>query len=569
MQPTETPKPGGSSTLKRYGPLIGIVVVLAIVGGVIALSGGDDSSDDEGSEEAAATGSELPEGVIPFSQREEFGLTDADFGERCDPETGRQAYPSAFAGECMAPFEGDNGGATATGVTADTIKIVYYRSPDVDPIIDYITGAIDADNTNAEAEETMTGLVEFFETFSETYGRSVEFEMYEGTGPSDDEVAARADAVAIAEDIQPFMVWGGPQLTNAFADELAAQEIPCIGCVSSQPTDFYLDRAPYNIAITANNEQSAVHLANFLGRQIGGKNAEYAGDEAMHDQERVFGLVNLELGPEAAESVAFLEEQLAEYDIEIAAQESYDSPITLETTAASLIAQLKDAGVTTVMFSGDPIAPQVLTQEATAQEYFPEWVITGSILTDTTAFARTYDQEQWAHAFGVSSLPARIDPDVAGANYLYNWFTGDDPPADRQIATITPLPNTFYNVLQGVGPNLTPETFRDALFRGEPSSRDSVTQPSLSWGDKGIWPFDDYLGIDDYTLIWYDPDATGQDETLDEDSGMYRYVDGGQRYLPDDWPEEEITLFNPEGTVTIYEERPPEEGVPDYPSPAG
>lgn len=568
MQPTEPPASDAGRTLKRYGPLIAIVAVIAVVGAAFALTGGgDDDGDDE--EAGAEISEDLPEGVIPFADREEFGLTAEDFGEKCDPETGRYAYPSPFAAACIAPFDGDNGGATATGVTEDTIKVVYYRPPDVDPIIDYITGAIDADNTNAEAFATAQGFVEFFEAFTETYGRSVELELYVGTGPSDDEVAARADAVTIAQDIQPFMVWGGPQLTNAFADELAAQEVPCIGCVSSQPSQWYIDRAPYNISITSNSEQGAVHLATWLGRQVAGDPAIHAGDEDMHDQERVFGLVNLALGPESADSVAFLEAQLAEYDIELATKQAYDSPITLQTTAASVIAQLKQAGVTSVLFSGDPIAPQVLTQEATAQDYFPEWIITGSTLSDTTVFARSYDQEQWANAFGVSSLSARIDPTVSGYAFLYEWFHGETPPADRQVATIGPLPNTFFNVLQAVGPDLTPESFRDAIFRGEPTSRASVTQPSLSWGDKGIWPYDDYLGIDDYTLIWYDPDATGLDETQDEGSGMYRYVDGGLRYLPDEWPEQQVNVFDPENTVTIYDARPPEEGVPDYPSRAG
>ena len=52
--------------------------------------------------------------------------------------------------------------------------------------------------------------------------------------------------------------------------------------------------------------------------------------------------------------------------------------------------------------------PIYLTKAATEQNYFPEWVITGTVLTDTTALGRLYDQKQWAHAFGLSSLPVRI-----------------------------------------------------------------------------------------------------------------------------------------------------------------
>lgn len=569
MQPTSTPEESRGRTLKRYGPLLGIVVVLAVIAAVFAFTGDDDGDDDaSGDDEAAETGSELPEGVIPFDQREEFGLTEADFGDRCDPETGQQAYPSFFAGDCIAPFEGDNGGATATGVTEDTIKIVYYQTPEQDPVIDFITSAIGADDTNEQEEATMRTFLEFFETFSETYGRTVELEAYVGTGPSDDDVAAQADAVTIAEEIQPFMVWGGPQLTNAFAEELAAREVPCLGCTPSQPTDFYLDNAPYVLGITSNAEQGAVHVANFIGRQLAGGNAELAGDESFHDQERVFGAVNIELGEDSEAQAAFFEEQLAEYDVEIAERTPYADPVSLQTTAANMITKLKDAGVTTVIMTTDPIAPSVLTREATAQDYFPEWVITGSTLTDTNVFARTYDQEQWANAFGVSQLATPTSTEVAGYAFLYEWFTGEEPPADETLSTFVPFPNTFYNVLQGVGPDLTPATFRDAMFRGEPTAR-SVSQPSLSWGDKGIWPYDDYLGIDDAHVIWWDPDAEGTDETGTDGAGMYQHADGGTRYLPDEWPTEPIAFFDPEGAVTIYLERPPEEGVPEYPSPAG
>ena len=90
-------------------------------------------------------------------------------------------------------------------------------------------------------------------------------------------------------------------------------------------------------------------------------------------------------------------------------------PATLQETAANAIAQLKQAGVTTVIFAGDPVAPRDFTREATKQEYFPEWFLNISALVDTNVFARTYDQEQWQHAFGLTALAARVDPEKAGA----------------------------------------------------------------------------------------------------------------------------------------------------------
>ena len=97
----------------------------------------------------------------------------------------------------------------------------------------------------------------------------------------------------------------------------------------------------------------------------------------------------------------------------------------LQATATNIISKLKDAGVTSVFFAGDPVAPRELTREATAQDYFPEWVIAPSTLVDTAAFGRTYDQEQWAHAFGVSTGAARGNPDNQGPAFLYKWFFGE------------------------------------------------------------------------------------------------------------------------------------------------
>ena len=54
--------------------------------------------------------------------------------------------------------------------------------------------------------------------------------------------------------------------------------------------------------------------------------------------------------------------------------------------------------------------PTFLTKEATAQGYFPEWVVLGYAYTDTAVFGRQYDQKQWAHAFGVSLLPGAHRP---------------------------------------------------------------------------------------------------------------------------------------------------------------
>ena len=56
------------------------------------------------------------------------------------------------------------------------------------------------------------------------------------------------------------------------------------------------------------------------------------------------------------------------------------------------------------MLAGDPVAPRDFTNAATDQEYFPEWFLSASTLSDISAFARTYNQDQWQHAFGISPV---------------------------------------------------------------------------------------------------------------------------------------------------------------------
>src|SRR5690606_34304727 len=93
--------------------------------------------------------------------------------------------------------------------------------------------------------------------------------------------------------------------------------------------------------------------------------------------------------------------------------------------------------------------------------------------------------------------------------------------------------------------------------------------PMATVGDHGIWPELDLGGIDDIALLWWDPDATGEDEAGNAGRGMYRYANGGERYTIGNLPEsfEEAGLFDEESSVTVYEELPEEDQPPEYPPP--
>lgn len=290
MQPASSggTRSGGSSSLKKWGPIGAIVAVIVIVVVVVLSSGGGDSDD-----EAEPAGTEAPSDSVATSEpagstdweyplsideATELGIADTiDWGSRCDVDRGALAVPDNFAPTCMAPFEGDNGGATGPGVTAEEITIVHYMGPDSDPIINYITAAVKVDETNAQESETIEGFIEYFQTYYEFYGRTIKYVAYESTGLANDEVTARADAQRIVEDYKPFAVIGGPALTNAFADELAARETLCISCGGGS-AEWFAERDPYVWALDASAEQKQVHVVEFISKQLVGKPASHAGD---------------------------------------------------------------------------------------------------------------------------------------------------------------------------------------------------------------------------------------------------------------------------------------------------
>ena len=115
------------------------------------------------------------------------------------------------------------------------------------------------------------------------------------SGAPDDDAAARADAIKVATEVKAFASFGGPGETEAYAQELAARGVLCLGdCMLASSQSFVDTRAP-NIWLTLPAvDQSATHWANFVGRELNDRPAVYAGDAALTKQKRVFGLVRFD-----------------------------------------------------------------------------------------------------------------------------------------------------------------------------------------------------------------------------------------------------------------------------------
>ncbi len=557
MEPTGRRERSSSRKLLRYAPIVAILLAVVLVW----LLFGRNNNDNSANPKPSGGG----KGPVVFSAANKDSVK---WGPSCDTTLGKVAVPLTYAPPCVAPFKGDNGGATAQGVTGDTIKIALYQAqPDILQQTFFQQTGSD-ESLNAELD-TVKQYVQFFEAHYETYGRHVEIVPVKASGPPDDEAAARSDAIKVATEIKAFASWGGPSQTEAYASELSARGVLCIGDCLLAATDAYVKASQSHVWLTFPSiEQLSEHWSQFLMRELAGRNAEFAGDPALRTKKRIFGVVRFD------ESFAGLDQAGAAFVKQLRAKGAplkADIPYQLDLAKAqenarNMIAKLKAAKVTTVIFAGDPVTPASLTAEATAQHYFPEWVVLGAAYTDTSLFGRSYDQQQWSHAFGVSTLPTPVQPQVDQLYSILVWQSGKGPEA-KTFKVLVQAPLIFYTALHLAGPHLTADSFREGLFRF-PSGQTHPTQLHISWGNHGIWPSTDFFGSDDATQIWWNPKAKGVDEVGNEGTGMWEYARDGKRYLPGQWPTGEPPIFDASTSVTQFRTLPPADRPPSYPSPA-
>lgn len=549
---------------RRYGPMA-LILVAVVAAGVLASTGERRPAP---SRRATPVGEEREDerrhAVSWTEASRNATVGDHDWGDRCDEQIGRMMIPSVYAPPCVAARDGIDGGDTYPGVTADSIRVVLYEAAEDD------LTALLADKSDPPdlAFEQKRLQIEMWEQVLETWGRRVDIFRMKGRGA--DEASARADAVRVAEEIGAFASIGGPGQENAYAEELARRGVLCISCGLSVTDAFYQEHSPFVWGTAQSPEQYLPVLSEVTIDMLNGREAEFAGDPAMRDRERVFGAVHFEQDPPVFGAINERVDAVAKArGFERKISLTYQLVLAeLPEKARTIIGRMKAEGVTTIIFLGDPIMPMYLTQAATAQNYFPEWIITGTVLTDTSAMGRMYDQEQWANAFGISSLPMPVDPEMGEAWRLHEWFYGEKPVAEKAIALSADPIRMFLYGVHLAGPELTPETFRDGLF-GYPPSGGGPTRPRISWGDHGIFEEPDHLGIDDMRLVWWDADAEGPDEQGVEGRGLMRSAYGGKRFLHGEMPRTTDWIGDPDDAPARIEDHGEiTADLPEYPPPS-
>lgn len=457
----------------------------------------------------------------------EGGTTGTDGQAAVEPGVascpGPQITGDPYSPACKTWSGGNNGGATARGVTKDTIKIAWrdVGGPyDIGSTISSLTGKR-VNTGNATREDfirTYETLIEYFNRRFQFYGRKLKLEVYRATGSATDELlgggqaGANADAIKEAQEIGAFADIGAQ--APVFADALARQ-----GVIATNPVypsnAAYKRNFPYNFGLSPDCDKVAKFVTDFILKQV----LDYpviAGQ--FKGQKRKLGIVYPEspaYSPCAEHAKRITEAAGREWPTARTYRLSLDG---IPPDARDITAAFANQGITTFVLFTDPLFPYFATATAEQSNWHPEWIQAGVAFLDTDFAAQLYEPKQWKHAFGVSLLGELLPARATHAYSAYRSIDSTTSPIELAVELM------YYNLyllaigVQGAGPNLTPETFARGMRAYKPAQ---PVGPAGAW----LFPENEFTAPADGKVVWWDPSKVS---SYNGQRGSY--ADNGERY---------------------------------------
>jgi len=496
-----------------------------------------------------------------------IGTAAALDGPSCDRSSGLVLIPPPFEVPCVRPFQpaDDNGGATAPGVTATTIKVVIVTpaQQDVDlyhQVHGYAWPYNAASGSFGTWEDAARDMSAPFAHLLSGWGRKAEFETYQSTGH--DEAAQRADALAIAQR-HPFAVFmtSGDRVLET---ELANHKIVVFGGATNTEAAA---QAPYRWGSASSDATAqAINEGEFVAKSLVGRKAQWAGDPAFRDETRRFGVVYPEPASRQDFDIADFNHTLARYkggtvQLEIPYTDknfATDWIAYTQEVAPTIITKLKQARVNNVILFTEVDLTREMLHAATLQNYRPEWTMSAFGSVDYNAFARGFDQSQWAHAFGIGGSLVAVDG-AAQVTNLFDWYWGRGRATTSALLVGAML--LFYQGVHMAGPDLTAEHFRDGVFALPHiggAAVGAVTTEEEAYGRIAGLPRAEYATVGlDATLEWWSPDAELPGGTwgfvTEPGTGNYYLVDAAKRYHAGTWPNGPVKFFDTSAAIVAVE----------------
>ena len=416
---------------------------------------------------------------------------------------------------CVPKFTGDNGGATAHGVTKDSITFVLRNPTDYDGARSAV-----AASTFAEALHDTQVMVKVFNSQFELYGRQVVIKSFSGRGSfiaeaaGQDQAGASADAQT-AYDAGAFAS-GIPPDPQVYQNALSSRGVISFG-LNSQGTVASSRKAyPYEYqSLGPIADFQAIGVADIICGRMAKMPAVFAGDPLLAKQTRSFGLVLSQQAQTADGGTNQIPNLVKKECGQTVRTYTYQgNPASNASDASSIATQAKADGTTTLVLISDLLFAPNMTTAAVQSGYKPEWIVP-TLNRDQTARqmdATAVKSMVFVHPWKAQSYPAN----KASCYRIYKMGDPNGEPQSDQYAGATFDSNCvllleLFGALQAAGPRLTPATFGQGFFS---------LPASAGAGDFGAWSYakDHYSPDSTYTLQYWNPSGTNP---YDNGTGYY------------------------------------------------
>jgi hypothetical protein len=426
---------------------------------------------------------------------------------------------------CVAYWEGDNGGASWQGVTRDEVRV---------GIPNY-----DAGNP---------GLVPLYQAFFnnrfEFYGRKLVLVDITETGDPSMEgpEGGKAYAAKVDEQNQVFASGAGDPQAYHYYVELARRGIPSAN-TEVKFTDAQMQELHHVYSYRMGVDTMFSNVGEWACKRLVGGKAVHGGDDVAGTTRKFGAILHRGYG-DSPVSTRPLRDELAGCGVQPEVVEftcnctSSFTPQMTPADATSTMVKMQQDGVTSIFCMCEPADMALLMRSATAQQYFPEWLVSDYVDLANTFLMKTLAggvPEQAAHVFGITFSP-RLTTVQSTPAFWAAWevdSTYDFEQASRYYFAV----KQYWAILllasgiQMAGPNLTPETFEQGLAKTLfPNPSTPLMTGSVGFND----PLRSHSFTKDGTELWWS--NTAPDPYPSGGPGAYCYVDGGARHRKGGWP---------------------------------
>lgn len=419
---------------------------------------------------------------------------------------------------CIAFWQGDNGGATAQGVTRDEVRIVVPTAQ------------------NANVLRQIQALERFFNNRFQFYGRRMRLLISRTDGGASDAPGQKAHAADDAKRFKPFAASNYFNSLGYWYQQEIGRRGVLYASVAGGYSQATLPRTVYTYLMTA--EEMFPIIGEWICRRLAGQSAQHSGDPRFQTRKRVFG-VYIQTAPEDDTSLKPLLDEMRS----CGASPAYASKNEVGVsggdpgTANAMILKMQQAGVTSIVCLCQLFNFAVIQSAASNQGYYPEWLTSSFGGLDLNGFFKVGGSppDQLAHTFGTTTAPRQ----VPYTDEPYFWAVREiDPtwsPAADASATVASSLISYRSLLilasgiQMAGPILTPQTFAAGLARTVFPNPDHPNRPgkvSFRGGRKGFM-------LDGAEWWWSN---TAASPFRGDGRGSICYVDHGARHSKGGWP---------------------------------